>query len=174
VLRTNDQEGVTTISELTPEHFKLVAEWLSSSEINRWLTGEWRDKTATSALVAMLVRNKRNRVFLVYFNYEPCGLVALADIDNADKTAMVWYFLGDSALSGRGVTANAVKQLAALSFRQMGLASLYAWTMEDNQASKSVLRKAGFREAGRIRRAASSRGRQLDRVYFDLVADEFP
>jgi RimJ/RimL family protein N-acetyltransferase len=168
----NDQTGMTTISALTPEHFELVATWLSKSEINRWLTAEWRDKTATSALVAMVVRNKRNRVFLVHFDGEPCGVVALADIDTTDKTAMVWYFIGESALVGRGVAADAVKQLVSLSFRQMGLASLYAWAMEDNQPSKGLLRKVGFREAGRIRRATSSRGRQLDRVYFDLVADE--
>jgi len=149
-----------------------VAEWLSNSEINRWLTGDWRDKSATATLVAMLVRNKRNRVFLIHFNGEPCGLVALADIDNADRTAMVWYFLGDPSLYGRGITASAITQLATLSFRKMGLASLYAWTMEDNQPSKGVLRKVGFREAGRIRRATSSAGRQLDRVYFDLVSDE--
>jgi hypothetical protein len=44
--------------------------------------------------------------------------------------------------------------------------------MEDNAASHRVLQKAGFREAGRIRRAASSGGRQVDRIYFDLIASE--
>jgi RimJ/RimL family protein N-acetyltransferase len=171
-MHTNNQKTVTTIVELTPEHFELVAGWLSNSEVNRWLTGEWRDKSATSSMVAMMVRNKRNRAFLVYFDGKPCGLAALADIDNADKTAMVWYFLGDATLSGRGITSDAVRQLAALSFREMGLASLYAWVMQDNGPSESVLRKAGFREAGRIRRATSSRRQQVDRIYFDLVAEE--
>lgn len=163
---------MTTISALTPEHFRLVAEWLSHSEINRWLTHEWRDKEVSSSLVGMAVRNKGNRIFLVHSNGEPCGIVALADIDMADKTAMVWYFIGDSAFAGRGIATDALKQLVSLCFQQMGLASLYAWTMEDNQPSKGVLRKSGFREAGRIRRATSSNGRQVDRVYFDLVADE--
>ena len=172
MVRINEHEELTVIRELTPHHFHLVAEWLSNPEINCWLTGDWRDKAATSTRVAMLVRNKRNRVFLVHFNDQPCGLAALADIDDADKTAMVWYFLGDSTLSGRGITATAVKQLAAISFRQMGLSSLYAWVVEDNQASKRVLIKAGFREVGRIRRATLSRGRRVDRVYFDLVAEE--
>jgi RimJ/RimL family protein N-acetyltransferase len=54
----------------------------------------------------------------------------------------------------------------------MGLASIYAWIMEDNAASQRVLQKAGFREAGRIRCAACSGGRQVDRIYFDLVAAE--
>jgi RimJ/RimL family protein N-acetyltransferase len=165
-------DRVISISALTPEHFALVAEWLSNPLINCWLTGEWRNGTATSALVAMVVRNKRNRVFLVDFDAIPCGMVALADIDTADRTAMVWYFLGTASLARRGVIAEAVKQLASFSFKQMGLASLYAWAMEDNQPSMAVLRKAGFREVGRIRRAASSRGRQVDRIFFDLIAEE--
>jgi RimJ/RimL family protein N-acetyltransferase len=40
----------------------------------------------------------------------------------------------------------------------MGLASMYAWTMEDNMASRSVLQKAGLHEAGRIRCATSFAG----------------
>jgi RimJ/RimL family protein N-acetyltransferase len=36
-----------------------------------------------------------------------------------------------------------------------------------------VLAKAGFREAGRLRQSASLEGRQTDRIYFDLIADDF-
>jgi hypothetical protein len=41
--------------------------------------------------------------------------------------------------------------------------------MEDNMASRSVLQKAGLHEAGRIRCATSSAGRQVDRIYLDLM-----
>ena len=52
----------------------------------------------------------------------------------------------------------------------MQLQSIYAWIMEDNVASQRVLEKAGFSPAGRIRRATCSGDRQVDRVYFDIVA----
>jgi [ribosomal protein S5]-alanine N-acetyltransferase len=98
----------------------------------------------------------------------------LADIDFADATAMVWYVLGDSAFSKRGIASEAVKQLVRKSFHELKLQSLYAWIMDDNTASARVLQKVGFREAGRIRRATSSNGRQVDRIYFDLIASECP
>ena len=85
---------------------------------------------------------------------------------------MVWYALGEQTLFGRGIIANAVRQLTRLCFDQMRLASIYAWTMEDNIASTRVLQKVGFREVGRIRCAASSGGRQVDRIYFDLIASD--
>ena len=107
---------MTTIEELIPDYFELVARWLSKAEINRWLMGEWRDRVVNPTLVAMAVRNRKNRLFLVRYNGQPCGLIALADIDMADKTAMMWYVLGEQTLSGRGITSDAVGQLARLSF----------------------------------------------------------
>jgi len=166
--------SMTTIEDLTQPHFDLVATWLSNREINRWLTAEWRDEVATAVLVAVMIRNKKNRVFLVRWNGQPVALTALADIDSADATAMVWYLLGDSALSGRDIVSNALKQMARKCFQELKLESLYGWVMEDNLASARVLQKAGFREAGRLRRAACSNGRRVDRIYFDLLASECP
>lgn len=123
-------------------------------------------------MVAITVRNRRNRLFLVRFAGEPAALVALADLEVADRTAMVWYFLGDETLAGRGVVSGAVRQLAALAFEELGLASLYAWAMEDNVASQRVLLSAGFRDAGRLRKSACSAGEQVDRIYYDLVPGE--
>jgi RimJ/RimL family protein N-acetyltransferase len=163
---------MVTIQDLTPEHFALVARWLSKPEINRWLAAEWRNRVVNSTLISIAARNRKSRLFLVRYDAQPCGLVALANTNAADKTAMVWYVLGEEEFSGRGITSEAVTQLTRFCFREMGLASVYAWIMEDNAASRSVLQKAGLREAGRIRCAASSGGRQVDRIYFDLIASE--
>ena len=159
------------LEELRPERFELVARWLSDAEINRWLTSEWRGRIVSTTVVAMAVRNPRNKMFLILHGDKPCGLAALADIDMWDHTAMVWYFLGDSSLAGRGIASEAVRQLACFAFRDMSLSSLYAWVMQDNGPSQRVLQKAGFAPAGRIRRATHSGEQQVDRVYFDLLPD---
>ena len=161
-----------TLEPLAVEHFERVAKWLSKPEINRWLTAEWRNKEITASMMAIAMRNRRNRLFLVRYSGEPCGLAALADVENADLTAMVWYLLGEEKLSGKGITSAAVRELTSLAFGQLGLVSLYAWAMEDNAASLKVLRKAGFREVGRIRQSARSADRLVDRVYFDLIPSE--
>jgi RimJ/RimL family protein N-acetyltransferase len=165
---------VTTIEELQSDDFGLVATWLSRNEINRWLTAEWRNRVVCTTVLAIALRNPKNRFFLVRCNGLPCGLAALADIDLADATAMVWYVLGDSAFSKRGIASEAVKQLVRKSFHELKLQSLYAWIMEDNTASGKLLHNVGFRDVGRIRQAASSNGQQVDRIYFDLIAAECP
>ena len=165
---------VTAIEELQADDLSLVAMWLSRNAINRWLTSEWRNRVVSTTVLAIALRNPKNRFFLVRCNRQACGLAALADIDLADGTAMVWYFLGESAFSKRGIGSEAVKQLVRKSFQELKLQSLYAWIMEDNAASANLLHNVGFREAGRIRQAASSNGCQVDRIYFDLIAAECP
>jgi RimJ/RimL family protein N-acetyltransferase len=160
---------MTSIEPLLPEHFEQVAGWLSRRETNRWLSGEWRDHEATPSILAIAVRNHRNRLYLVRHESGPCGLVGLADIDPADRIAMVWYLLGDERLKGQGIVSEAVRQLTRLAFSELSLASLYAWIMEDNTSSRRVLEKSGFRECGRFRNAGCSNGKQVDRIYFDLI-----
>jgi len=155
-----------------PESFDTVCRWLSNSSINRWLTSEWRNRVVNSTTIAIALRNPRNRMFLILYGERPCGLVCLAEIDAPDRTAMVWYLLGDTSLSGRGIVSQAVRELVQIAFGEMGLNSLYAWVMQDNIDSQRVLERAGFTRAGRIRRAAFSAGRLVDRIYFDIVSTQ--
>ena len=160
------------IEPLTPEHFATVAGWLSKSEINQWLTSEWRGRVIDPTLIGVAVRNKRSRFFLVRSDGVPCGLVALADWDPNDKIAMIWYALGDPASGGRGVITQAVRLLVRVALDVLDIEALHAWIVADNERSRKVLEKNGFREVGRLRQAAVHNGRRLDRVYFDLTRQD--
>jgi RimJ/RimL family protein N-acetyltransferase len=161
--------GAVTIEPLAADEVATVAAWLSDPEINRWLTSDWRGRTIDPAIIALAMRNKKNRFYLTRDDGSPCGLVALADIDMVDGLAMVWYVLGSRDRGGRGVTSMAVRRLAAIAFNELGLGCLYAWIIDDNARSRRVLENAGFREAGTIRDAVLRDGLRLCRRYFDLV-----
>ena len=170
-------QGVGAIDEFSfaaPRKSSPEREYVLRSvpSINQWLTGEWRNGEPNARLIAAAVRNHRNRFFLMRHEGTAAGLVALSNIEEFDKTAMIWYALGRQDLGGRGVSTEAVKQLARLVFTEMELASLYAWVMDVNVASRRVLQKAGFKEAGRLRDASSYEGRQVDRLYFDRIASD--
>lgn len=161
-----------TIEPLAPGEFELVASWLVEGESNQWLTSDWRGRPVDRTLIAVAVRNKKNLFFLVKCGGTAAGLAALADIDPVEGTAMVWYVLGEKRFLGRGVTTSAVRQLIGRAIGDLGLESIYAWIMEDNLPSRRVLEKAGFREAGRLRSAASHAGKRVARVYFDLTKED--
>ena len=158
-----------TIEPLEAPEFGTAAVWLGNPQINRWLTSEWRGQPVSTRMVAVAVRNRRNRIYVIRHNNAACGLVGLSDIDLVDSTGMIWYLRGERHLSGGGVTTHAVRAAVRRSVDELGLVSIYAWIMEDNLPSRRVLEKAGFREVGRIRQAARSGDRRVDRVYFDWV-----
>ena len=159
--------GTVTIETLATADFPIVAQWLSEPEINQWLSSDWRGQTVDPTLIAVAVRNRKNRFYLVRCDGEACGLVALGDLDLTDRIAMIWYVLGNKDVEHRGITTSAVRELVRAAFNEMELESLHAWVMADNTASGRVLEKAGFKEVGRLRSAASHNGKRLDRIYFD-------
>lgn len=156
---------------LGADDLEVVASWLAVPATNRWLTSEWRDRVATPALVAAAQRNKRNRFFVVEATKVAVGLVGLADVDEMDKTAMIWYVRGSAVEGHRGAMSVGVGQAVEYAISELGLNSVYAWIMSDNVPSRRVLERNGFREVGVIRRAASSAGVIVDRVYFDFVRE---
>ena len=160
------------LESLAPEHFALVAAWLSKPQVNEWLTSEWRGRKVDPTMVGIAVRNRRNRFYLVRSDGAPCGLVALADWDRDDRVAMIWYLLGDPPSGGSGVITQAVHELVRAAFDTLGIEALHAWVMEGNERSRRVLEKNGFREAGRLRLAAMHSGRRVDRVYLDLTRQD--
>lgn len=160
------------IDDLTRDDFETVAAWLSDGEINRWLVSEWRGREFGSPMIAVMLRNPRNRIYLISCDDQPCGLVGFSDIDAGDRTANLWYLIGDRSFGGRGVTTEAVRLAIEKGFGELDLASITAWIMADNQASRRVLEKNGMREAGTLRQATNSDGKQVDRIYFDLVPSD--
>jgi RimJ/RimL family protein N-acetyltransferase len=164
---------MTALVPLTSVYFETVARWLSDPDVNCLLSAEWRGKNITSTIISIASRNRQNKFFVIYHEEEPCGLVALSDLELADRSAMVWYFMGNKHLRGRGIAGDAIRQLIELAFVEMGLESLYAYVIEGNTYSLRLLKTVGFREVGRIRRASRIAGEQLDRIYFDLIRSDW-
>ncbi len=162
-----------SVAQLTPEHFDLVAAWLSDDRINQWLTSEWRGQAVSSRLLPTILRNRRNRLLLVCLDGQPQGLVGFSDLDEVDGVAMIWYLLGNRDQGSRGLISGAVASALHMAFGEFGLSCVYAWIIDGNEPSRRVLAKNGFREVGRIRSAARYGGRIVDRVYFDLTAADF-
>jgi RimJ/RimL family protein N-acetyltransferase len=157
-----------TIEPLGSGDFGQVAAWLSDRETNQWLSSDWRGRDVQPQIIAVLTRNQRNRLFLVRCGDEPSGFVALSEIDELDRTAMIWYVLGAKRLAGRGLMSRAVRAVTELAFRELNLLSVYAWAMENNASSRRLLMKCGYREAGCLRESAASSAGQVSRIYYDI------
>lgn len=152
-----------------------VAGWLGRKENYRWLHfGPGRQRLDEVTLKFMLQRDLHLlRTYRPAGHDGPVGLVALSDVDRDVGTASVWYVLGDKRFGGRGHTTRAVARLLGVAFEELGLESVFAWTVDTNRPSRRLLRRLGFRPAGRRRRCHRIDGVVRDRLLFDLLAREF-
>lgn len=160
---------VISLIPIAPEHFSLVAAWLSNPEINRWLIAEWRGRTVDPSILAMVVRSRKNVLRVALHDGRPCAITGLYDIEPADRCAAIWGLMGDRTLEGKGVMSRALAAMCREGFDHLHLNNIYGWIMECNERSRRLAERVGFREIGRMRGAAVFEGRTVDRVYVDLT-----
>jgi RimJ/RimL family protein N-acetyltransferase len=156
-----------------PRAFELAAGWLSAPENRRWLDfGAGVCDLDAATLEAM---NRRPLHLLRLYTDdrgEPIGLAGLSGVDRIARTATPWFVLGDKRQARRGHTTRAVSRLLGIGFDELGLGAMSAWAVESNRPSIQVLRRLNFRFVGRVRRCHVLDGAVVDRLWFDLLAEE--
>lgn len=151
----------------SPDDAGLIAQWLSDTEITRYLTSNLRGGALTPQLVLMGLR-RRDQAWFVYGHGDdpgaPQGLVAIDSIDAGDGVANLWFVLGAKTEGRRGITSRAIDELCRTNPMQLHVAT--AWVAEPNVASLKCLARAGFREVGRIENAVALPEGRCARVLF--------
>ncbi len=146
----------------------LIARWLDNPDNTRYLTSNLRGNRLTPALIQVGLRRKDQAWYL--FGTEkphaaPVGLIALDSIDRVDGVGNLWFLLGEAEYRRRGLTARAIDTFCDAN--PLDLAVLTAWAGEPNEASIACLRRAGFREVGRIPNAFAVAEGRFARVIFE-------
>ena len=81
------------------------------------------------------------------------------------------YWIGER-FARQGYMFDAVRALIPFIFRTLGLHRIEAACLADNEASRSLLVKAGFRQEGLAKRYLLINGEWQDHLLFALLADE--
>jgi ribosomal-protein-alanine N-acetyltransferase len=81
------------------------------------------------------------------------------------------YWIG-AQFARKGYMTHAVKALVPFIFRTLGLHRIEAACLTDNEASKNLLARTGFRQEGLARRYLLINGAWADHLLFALLKDE--
>jgi RimJ/RimL family protein N-acetyltransferase len=156
----------------TPELLETAAGWLSDPQNSQWLDfGNGVQALTPLSLKLMTQRGLHIiRLYTADDDETPIGVVGLANVDRRFRTASLWAVLGRKRYGGR--TRQGCAMMLTLGFREVGLRSVNAWTLETNVAARRCLEKLRFRYVGRLRRCHVVDGRAYDRLLYDLLADE--
>jgi RimJ/RimL family protein N-acetyltransferase len=101
------------------------------------------------------------------------GMASLPRIDVENHSAEIGYWL-DEAHRGRGVMAAALAALVELAFGDLSLNRLEIHTDVENERSRALARRLGFRYEGVLREAYWVGDRYSDDAVYSLLAAERP
>jgi ribosomal-protein-alanine N-acetyltransferase len=174
--------------ELTPLRRRDAAEWVRVRLANeRWLSPweptaavPWRARHTPAAFRAMrraVARRARTGSSLPFAVRVEGRLAGQVTVDNIVRGAMRSAHLGywlDEAVAGRGFASLAVALVCDHAFGAVGLHRLQADIRPENERSRRLVERLGFRQEGLLRRYLDIDGDWRDHLSYALLAEDAP
>lgn len=162
------------LSPLSLEDAERYTAWLNDLETTRFLLqsakviGLQGEKEALASLC-----KEQNYAIVEKGSDELLGNCGLMDVSAVHRSAEVGIFLGEEGRRGKGYGSEALRLLCDYAFNILNLESLSLRVYDFNLRAQAAYRKAGFKEAGRLRKAHFYGGEYHDILVMDLLAEEF-
>lgn len=109
-------------------------------------------------------------VLLICVDENTVGQVSIQDIRRPHGMLTYWLLPDER---GQGYATEGAALLVDHAFDAVGLHRVFAWTLDDNEASQAVLRRLGFTHEGTYREHIFSRGEYHDTEHYGLLASEW-
>jgi ribosomal-protein-serine acetyltransferase len=162
------------VTEDAPELYALVES--NRARLARWMP--WAaDQTAegTAAFIRRATEQEGNedgfqRALIV--NGAIAGTVGFHRIDRENLSTSIGYWLGEE-FEGRGAMTDAVMQLIDHAFGEWGLHRVELHIAPDNERSRALVARLGFREEGLLREAERFGDEYRDLLLYALLATEW-
>ncbi|GMQ48394.1 GNAT family N-acetyltransferase [Vibrio sp. 10N] len=103
----------------------------------------------------------------IIYQGELVGNISFNTISHSLKKVEVGYWLAQSQ-QGKGIVTKAVAKMIDIAFTQLDMEKVQISVAEDNQPSRSVCERLGFRLEGVITRAENLNGRVVDHAIYGL------
>jgi [ribosomal protein S5]-alanine N-acetyltransferase len=130
---------------------------------NLKLANQWINKNLNN----YKKRKPRYYTFAIDFAGDFAGVLGIDSIAHGHK-AELGYWLGRPYWR-KGIMTEAAKAATDYAFKKYKLKRVYAWTFSWNEASKNVLKKAGFKFEGIARKNVKKKAKYLDDHLFAKV-----
>ena len=122
-----------------------------------------------------LISVKKEKMFAVRLleNDDLLGNIGFNLVDLLNRTATMGIMLGNSNYQRKGYGIEAVKLILDYGFSFLNLRNISLSVFEYNEAAYNLYKKAGFKEAGRLRKAVEIMGKTYDVIIMDMLKEEF-
>ena len=122
-----------------------------------------------------LISIKKSKNFAVRLleNDELLGNVGFNLEDSINRAGVIGVMLGNSKHQRKGYGTEAVNLLLDYGFSFLNFRNISLNVFEYNEAAYNLYKKIGFKEVGRLRKAAEILGETYDIIIMDMLREEF-
>ncbi|MGE5527547.1 MAG: GNAT family N-acetyltransferase [Patescibacteria group bacterium] len=168
------------LREFRAEDLPAIQAWVNNPRIRKHLAFSVYPQTLEGSrayLERQLQGQEGNVTFVIALRDDPeqkyIGSVGLHNIDRLHRHAEIGITLAREDLFGKGLGGEATYLICAFAFLRLGLHKVNLRCFAYNERGLACYRRAGFREAGRLREDHFYNGAFHDDVLMDLLASEF-
>lgn len=163
-------DGTVLLRASEPRDLPAIEAGIHDPEVIRWIGPTKGSATEVIAVNRQRWANGSPTLSICEPDGTCVGLVWVNVREEDQTTGWVGYWLLPSA-RGRGLATRAVRLISGWAAREMGLTNLRLTTEPENDRSRRVAERSGFRQTGVLHHQATIDGRLIDQVVYELVSD---
>lgn len=153
------------LAPLSRRHVDATLAWVNRPELKHF-TGTLFpvSRHGHRAWFRRLQADPLRRWFAIEFAGVHVGNTGIKHLDAANRCAELFIYIGDPENRGRGLGAQATRQLAGMCFGPLGLHRVFAQVFAFNTPALASYRRAGFVQEARLRGHYFHGGRWHDQI----------
>lgn len=118
--------------------------------------------------------DERNQRFIIdTAEFGPAGVISLTDIDWKNRTATDGIKLRSESCRGKGIGTDALMSLLRYAFDELGLYRVDTTCLEENERSRRLHEKCGFKAEGLIRECIYKGGKRHNLVLAGITESDY-
>jgi ribosomal-protein-serine acetyltransferase len=165
-LRLLEEADAEPLYEVVDANRSYLARWMP------WASGQTRENTLEFIRRSRreLADNQGLQMGIVE-DGDLVGVVGYHDIDWENRCTSIGYWIAEAS-QGQGVITRAVRALTEHAFDSWRLNRVEIRAAVDNERSRAIARRLGFKQEGVLREAERVGNRFVDHVVYALVASD--
>ena len=148
--------------------------WLNNKKINKYLEIRFEKQNMRNLrnYLKTISKNKNEYLFGIFIkdDNKHIGNIKLGPIDWHNKKSFIGIMIGDQNFWGSGIGTESVKTLVNFSFKKLKLKKIMASCHEENEASKKIFMKSGFKIEGKFSKDAVLGKRRVNTIWLGINA----
>ena len=165
-----------TLRPLEASDIEAIYAWDSDIEVN--MLGAWVRQQSRAAFTRLWERRISEPAsdmdwFGIEYQGKLAGYIQLAQIDAAERRAVVGIVVGAKSLWGKGIGSGALRLLCDYAFTVRNLDRVYAEVFTFNTRSMRLFAGVGFQREGTLRQHEYNNGVRQDLHVYGILREEF-